>query len=102
MASTTISPNLQATRQAARIATVSMISIIYFAAAIVALHLLRPDHNPVSQPTSEYAVGPYSFLMTSAFFSMSLASLTLVVAFFQGIPEWARSRIGLALLGVWG
>jgi hypothetical protein len=82
-------------------ATVAIVAIAYFAAVIVALHFLRPDLNPISRPTSEYAVGPYGSLMASAFLSMSLASWALVISLYQGLSQAARPRIGLALLGLW-
>ena len=81
--------------------TLALIGIAYFVAVIVTLHFLRPDLNPISRPTSEYAVGQYGFLMTTAFLSMSVASLSLVIGLYKGIPHSARSRIGLMLLGVW-
>lgn len=100
--STNVSLSLQTRKQVASIATVAIVGVAYFALTIIALHFLRPNHNPISQPTSEYAVGPYSFLMTSAFFSMSVATFALVIALYQGLPQPARSRIGLGLLGIWG
>jgi hypothetical protein len=81
--------------------TLALIGIAYFVAVIVILHFLRPDLNPISRPTSEYAVGQYGFLMTTAFLGMSMASLSLVTALYKGMPHSARSRIGLMLLGVW-
>ena len=101
MSRTDQSPGLHARTKLARIATVAIVGIAYFAAVIVALHFLRPDLDPLSRPTSEYAVGPYGFLMTSAFFSMSLASFALVIGLYQGVSRPARSRIGLGLLGIW-
>ena len=44
--------------------------------------------NPIQRPTSEYAVGPYGWLMTSAFFSLSVASFALV----HGLRAAWRSR----------
>ena len=85
-----------------QLTTLALISIAYFVIVIVTLHFLRPDLNPISRPTSEYAVGPYGFLMTTAFLSMSVASLSLVIGLSKGIPQSARSRIGLILLGIWG
>jgi hypothetical protein len=102
MSSTNLSSSLRAGVRVARIAIVAIAGIAYFATIIIALHFLRPDLNPLSQPTSEYAVGSYGFLMTSAFLSMSLASFALVIGLYQGVPERARSRIGLLLLGIWG
>ena len=102
VASTNLSPTLNTRKQVARAATVALVGVAYFVVIIVVLHLLRPDLSPISQPTSEYAVGRYGFLMTSAFFSMSLASFALVIGLYQGVPLRARSRIGLGLLGLWG
>ena len=102
MASTNLSPSLRTRTQLARIATVAIVGVAYFVVIIVVLHFLRPDLNPIRRPTSEYAVGPYGFLMTSAFFSMSLASFALVIGLHQGISQRARSQVGLGLLGIWG
>ncbi len=101
IASTNIALSLRATKRARTSALVGMSGLVYFAVAIIALHLLRPEHNPIIQPTSEYAVGTYGFVMTTAFFSMSLASFALVVGLSQALPPPARSRAGLVLLGFW-
>jgi hypothetical protein len=101
MASTHLSLSLQTRKQVASIATVAIAGIAYFVVIIVTLHVLRPDLNPIQRPTSEYAVGPYGWLMTSAFFSMSMASWALVIGLYQGVSQPARSRIGLGLLGLW-
>jgi len=102
MASTNLSPSLRTRTQLARIATVAIVGVAYFVVIIVVLHFLRADLNPIRRPTSEYAVGPYGFLMTSAFFSISLASFALVIGLHQGISQRARSQVGLGLLGIWG
>jgi hypothetical protein len=101
MSSTYSSLHSQGTKTVSKLTTVAIAAIAYFVVIIVALHFLRPDLNPISRPTSEYAVGAYGYLMTSAFFSMSLASWALVIALYQGVPGPARSRIGLSLLGIW-
>jgi bacteriorhodopsin len=100
--SANLSPSLHTRQQVARAATIALVGVVYFVVIIVVLHLLRPDLSPISQPTSEYAVGQYGFLMSSAFFSMSLASFALVVGLYQGVSPRARSSIGLGLLGLWG
>jgi hypothetical protein len=102
MTTKNLSPALPATKQVRSTAMVVLAGVLYFATVIVALHFLRPDFNPISRPTSEYAVGPYGFLMTPAFFSMSLATFALVMGLVQGVSPSARSRVGLTLLGLWG
>jgi bacteriorhodopsin len=102
VASTDLSPGLRTRRQqVARVATIALVAVAYFAVIVVVLHFLRPDLNPIRRPTSEYAVGPYGFLMTSAFFSMSLGSFALVIGLYRGVSQRARSGIGLVLLGIW-
>jgi len=101
MASTTLSPTLPAARHISSLATVTIVGLAYFSLMIVALHFLRPDLDAISRPTSEYAVGSYSALMTSAFFSLAVASLALVIGLYQGLPTLTRSGVGLILLGAW-
>jgi len=81
--------------------TIALIAISYFVVVIIALHFLRDDLNPVSNPTSQYAVGRYGFLMTTAFISMSVASFSLLIGLYKEISKPAQSRIGLILLGIW-
>ncbi len=102
MSATQLSLSRPASKQVAWPATVALVGIAYFVVIVVALHGLRPDHNPIRLVTSYYAVGPYGMLMSSAFFSMNVASLALVRGLYHGIGQPARSRLGLGLLGVWG
>lgn len=85
-----------------QLASLGLVAIAYFVAIIIVMHFLRPGHDPMRRPTSDYAVGPYGFLMTSAFLSMSVACLALAAGLYRGVSEPARSRVGLALIGgVW-
>jgi hypothetical protein len=102
MSAVSLSRSLTTSRPLVLASTIALVGIAYFAAIIVALHFLRPDLNPLQRPTSEYAVGPYGYLMASAFFSMSAASLALASGLARGIAPSARSRVGLGLLGLWG
>ena len=102
MAATQLALSRPARKQVARPATVALVGLAYFVVVIVALHVLRPDHNPIRLVTSYYAVGPYGWLMSSAFVSMSVALLALVRGLYHGVAQPARSRLGLGLLGVWG
>ncbi len=79
-----------------------LICITYVTAIIVALHFLNPGYDPMRQTTSEYVNGHYGYLMPTAFFSMSLASLTLVMALYMAMPSHARSQTGLLLMMIFG
>lgn len=89
-------------RQLAAIATITIAGAIYFAGIVVALHFLRADYDPIAMTTSHYAVGPYGFLMSSAFLGMSLASLALTIGLYFGMSPPRRTRFGLGLLAIWG
>ena len=85
-----------------QLSVVAFIFIIYFAAIIVILHFLRPDVNPAASPTSEYAVGRYGFLMSSAFVSMSIATFSLLIGLNRVIYKSAPYRAGRVLFVIWG
>lgn len=95
MSTITLSSNLR------RTANIALAGIAYYVIVFIALHFLRPDVNPISQFTSDYSFGPFRILMVTAYFSMSLGSLALVIGLYQGISQQARSLFGLIFLGVW-
>lgn len=74
--------------------------LAYFVCAIVLLHLLRPDVNPMARVTSEYAVGPYGFVMTSAYIVFSLALLALALGLARSLSISGSATAGIALLGL--
>jgi len=80
----------------------ALIFIFYFAAIIILLHFLRPDVSPFSSPTSEYAVGHYGILMSTAFVSMSIATFALLFGFNKSIHKSTPFTIGRLLFAVWG
>jgi hypothetical protein len=69
---------------------------------LIALHFLRPDVNPVLEPMSNFAVGPYGFLFTAADIGGGLAALALIFGLYLGIAPPGRSYIGLFFLGLYG
>jgi hypothetical protein len=95
MSTTLLSPNLR------RYANISFAGIVYYIFVIIILHILRPDVNPLSQLTSDYAYGPFSILMITAYFGMSLGSLALVIGLNRAVSRPARSLFGLIFMGVW-
>ena len=92
----------RAGRPVAALATVSIVGTVCFVALIVALHVLSPDFNPIERPTSEYAKGPFGYLMTLAFVSLSLSTWALVIGLRRDLSGPAQSRLGLGFLGVFG
>lgn len=73
-------------------------SLACFILALTALHWLRPDVDPLARVTSEYAVGPNGFLMTSAYFALALALAALGAGLARSLPAPARGSAGVLLL----
>ena len=95
MSTNPLSPNLR------RYANISIAGIVYYIIIIIILHILRPDVNPFSQLTNDYAYGPFSILMITAYLGMSLGSLALVIGLYRAVSRQARSLFGLIFMGVW-
>lgn len=72
--------------------------LVYYVAAVVLLHFLRTDVSPAAQPTSDYAIGPYGFLMTSTFFVLSIALVALGIGLARSLATPARFPAGIVLL----
>src|SRR3712207_2338459 len=85
------------------LALLAILGIADYLLNLTALHFLRPDVNPVSEPISTYgAVGPYSFLFIAALSGSGLGALALMLGLYLGIAPSGRSYVGLVLLGLYG
>ena len=84
------------------LAMTTVVATTYFALVIVAMHFIRPDISPIQRPTSEYAVGRFGYLMTSAFLSLSVGTWALVLGLRRDLPHRGPHRIGTMCLAVWG
>ncbi len=85
-----------------RVAWVGILGTTFFILAVVALHFLRPDYNPAARFISEFAVGPYSWLMTIAFFALGLASFAIAFGIQKTLSPSRTGRTGTVLLAVFG
>ena len=84
------------------LALLTIVGIATFLSIIAAMHFVRPDVNPVLEPMSNYAVGPYGFLLTAADMGLGLAALALTLGLYLSIAPPGRSSVGLFLLGLYG
>ena len=57
-------PAISQAKQVAWLALIAIGGIVYFIVAVVVLHFLRPEYNPINHAVSNYAVGPYGYLIT--------------------------------------
>jgi hypothetical membrane protein len=78
------------------------ILILLYPLDAIALHLLPTGFNPVTHELSDYANGPYGWLMTLGFLGLGLGSLLLVWILARGPNARVVSPVTRVLLGVWG
>lgn len=74
--------------------------VAYFVIALIALHILGPEFDPRFRFMSEYALGPYGWLMTTTFFVLGLAAFVVAVALRDALQSSRSARIGSGLLMV--
>jgi hypothetical protein len=84
------------------LALLTIVGIVDFLLNVAVLHFLRPAVNPVLEPLSNYAVGPYGFLLTAADIGLCLAAFALTFGLYLSIAPPGRSYVGLLLLGLYG
>ncbi|MGD1019053.1 MAG: DUF998 domain-containing protein [Verrucomicrobiia bacterium] len=68
--------------------------------AMVALHLLRPDYNPLRNFLSEYAVGPFGSILTIAAYELAATFLMLLVGLRLNVHPSGFLTASCVLLGV--
>lgn len=81
------------------LSSIALAGICLFIILVLVLHFLPTGYDPVSRPTSEYAVGSYGFLMTAAFLCMSIACFALLAGLYNGMAK--LPKVGLVLFGIW-
>jgi hypothetical membrane protein len=78
-----------------------LICVAYYVIVGVALHFLEPEYDPRFRFMSDYAWGTYGWLMTTTFFVLGLAVLTIAVGV-RGVhhsSRGARTGFGLLVIG---
>ena len=96
------SPDAGGFRTAAFLALLAIVGMVWYLSSAAAAHLLRPGIDPVSQPVSDYAVGPFGLFVGIAIFALGVGSLALTLGLRLGIAPPGRSRVGLLLLALYG
>lgn len=81
-------------------ATTAIACFAYGALVLLLMHVLRPDYTPVDHMISDYAVGRYGWVMTTAWLAMSCGCLMLMLGLLRNGPRSVIARIGTLLLGV--
>jgi hypothetical protein len=74
------------------LALLAIVGVAVYLLMLGALHFLRPDVNPVTEPISTYgASGPYGFLFLAADLGSAVAALALTLGLYLGMVPPARS-----------
>ena len=82
------------------LATTAIACFAYFAIALLLMHALRPERGVASTYISGYAVGPYGWVMTTAWLAASSGCLMLVLGLARTGPRSAAARLGTLLLAI--
>jgi Protein of unknown function (DUF998) len=71
-------------------------------ACVVALHIIRPRVSPIERRLSEYALGPYGWLMDTAFATAAagLTALAVLLARTAGRPRFVPAALVVAALAL--
>jgi hypothetical protein len=71
-------------------------------ACVVALHMIRPRVSPIERRLSEYALGPYGWLMDTAFTATAggLTALAIFLASSAGRPRLVPAALVVAAVGL--
>ncbi len=67
--------------------------VVYYIAAVVALHFLQPERDPVGWPMSAYVLTENGWLMTSTYFVLAGALLSLTILLVGSLPSSRLSVI---------
>jgi hypothetical protein len=68
--------------------------------SLALLHLLRLDVDPVTRPTSDYAIGDWGWLTLTATVGVALAAAGILGLVHRALPSTTPLRFGLRLLGL--
>jgi len=94
-------PTVITTRTATIFRRIVLICATYYTFVGIALHFLEPEYDPRFQFMSDYAWGAYGWLMTTTFFVLGLAILTVAVGLrkLHQSSRSARTGFGLLVIG---
>lgn len=93
--------HLRELRQARGLGALALAGIAAYVGLDIIAQLLPPHYNPLTQPESDLAVGPFGFVMAINFVVRGLLSLALLAGVQKALLPAARSSVGAVLLEIW-
>ena len=82
------------------LAYIARLGLALFTVAILLLHFLSPEFNPVAQGISYYALGQFGWLFTVSLLFLGLAGMALILLLWHRRTN-ASGYLGLSLLAAW-
>jgi hypothetical protein len=82
----------------ALLATAAIICMVYQAVALILLHVLRADLAPASNFISNYAVGPFGWIMTTWFIAGACSVVLLSMGLARSGLKSVTARIAMFLM----
>src|SRR5258708_26922806 len=96
------SPGPHQVKQGPWPALIAIGGVMYFGVGVAAWDALRPDLNPIRHAVSNYAIGPFGFLMTSAFFTLALSEFALALGLARSLTTSRGALVSVLLLNLAG
>jgi len=81
-------------------ATTAIACFAYFAIALLLVHVLRPERALATTMISGYAVGPYGWVMTTAWLAASIGCLMLALGLARIGPRSTAARLGTLVVAI--
>lgn len=93
-----MSPSRDGMSSLEALGTVGLAGIGTFVVAVVAMHLIRPDLDPMDRTISEYALGGSGWLMTVAWFAGGAGVLALALGLHRSLAPGDGVRLSVWLM----
>ena len=90
------------TERATGVSLAAVVLVLACFVAMVLLHAVRTDLDPVRQVMSEYANGRFGFLMTAAFYAIGLACMALALRLGRAVERRPLAMVLRVLLALGG
>ncbi|HUE81826.1 MAG TPA: DUF998 domain-containing protein [Pyrinomonadaceae bacterium] len=71
-------------------------SVVYYVLAVLALHVVQPQVNPLKAPMSAYVLGAYGPVMTSTYFVLCVGLLGVGFGLIKALPRTWLVKIAFA------
>lgn len=89
---------LPATATSLAAARLSIAAVITYQVLLIALIFIRPDLDPSWRTISEWAIGPFGWLMVVAFLLSATSYASLFVAIKSQVQGWGKIGLGILLI----